>query len=229
MARQKYHDRLARLRGNVGAMADLVVERYRLSVDVLESGDSRTAERVIDGDDELNAWYLDIEGDCVELIGQYEALASDLRCIASSFKIVTDLERIGDLSTNLAAYGQESNGSLPERIPITSIASTAGEMVEDAMEAYTKQNADLARAVVERDDELDDACRRASEKIVRELVAASRTAGKPATSADNIDDRIESVTRALLTIRDLERVGDHAVNICARTVYMLENDTELIY
>lgn len=234
MPRREYDDRLALLRGDVGAMADLVVDRYETAVDVLESGDAMAAQEVIDGDGELNDWYLDIEADCIELIGQYEALAGDLRCIASSFKIVTDLERIGDLATNLAAYGRSSDGSLGETIPITSIASTAGEMVEDAMEAYTKQNAELAREVVDRDDELDEACRAASEAVVRELVAASQSAEPAALGVtppedDDIDDRTESVTRALLTIRDLERVGDHAVNICARTVYMLENDTELIY
>ena len=212
-------------------MADLVVDRYEIAVEVLESGEPQAANRVIDGDNELNDWYLDIEANCMELIGRHEPLAGDLRCIASSFKIVTDLERISDLATNLAAYGRESNGSLGETIPITSIAATAGGMVEDAMEAYTKQDADLARAVVARDDELDTACRRASEAVVRELVAASRSESPEALSADrsDIDDRIEHVMRAQLTLRDLERVGDHAVNICARTVYMLENDTGLIY
>ena len=225
MVKREYHDRLARLRGDVGAMADLVADRYGAAVSVLDSGDAQVATRVIDGDEELNEWYLDIERDCVELIGRHEPLAGDLRCIVASFKIVTDLERVGDFATNLAAYGRDSGGAVEETIPVGEIATTAGEMLEEAMTAYTRQDAELARTVVNDDDDLDDACRAASEAVVRELVATSRAT----ETSDTVDKRIEGVTRALLTIRDIERVGDHAVNIAARTVYMLETDTELIY
>ncbi|MFC6722208.1 phosphate signaling complex protein PhoU [Halobacteriaceae archaeon SHR40] len=220
MPRTSYQDELATLRGEVGAMADLTLDRYWEAVEVLESGDPQQAQRIIDGDTELNDWYLDIERECIDLIALQQPLASDLRFVASSFKIVTDLERIGDLACNLAEYGRELGGTTD--VDVEPIARLAGEMVEAAMAAYTTADADTARSVVVRDEQLDGQCKRASETIVRQLVTDG-------VGAEPIDQRLQRVSRLLVTIRDIERVGDHAVNIAARTQYMIENDDDLIY
>jgi len=94
-------------------------------------------------------------------------------------------------------------------------------MVEEAMAAYAVSDVDAAREVAAKDDELDEQCRQASEAIVRTLLTAD--------SGIDVEAELENVSRTLLTIRDIERVGDHAVNICARTLYMVDNDDELIY
>jgi len=221
MPRNSYQDRLEQLRGEVGAMGDLTQERYEGAVSVLDSGEAETARRIIEGDEELNEWYLDIEGECIELIALQQPVASDLRFIASSFKIVTDLERIGDLATNLAGYGRAADGEIFDAVDIDQLATTAGEMVEEAMAAYAVDDIDAAREVAAKDDELDEQCRQASEAIVRTLLTAD--------SGIDVEAELENVSRTLLTIRDIERVGDHAVNICARTLYMVDNDDELIY
>jgi phosphate transport system protein len=220
MPRTSYQDELATLRGEVGAMADLSLDRYWEAVEVLETGDSEQARRIIDSDGELNEWYLDIERECIDLIALQQPLASDLRFVASSFKIVTDLERIGDLACNLADYGREFDGEF--EIDLEPIARLAGEMVDDAMASYTRQNAEIARSVAARDEQLDEHCKRASETIVRQLVTDT-------VGAEPIEQRLQRVFRLLVTIRDIERVGDHAVNISARTHYMIENDDDLIY
>ena len=220
MPRTSYQDELATLRGEVGAMADLSLDRYWEAVEVLQTGDPEQARRIIDSDDELNEWYLDIERECIDLIALQQPLASDLRFVASSFKIVTDLERIGDLACNLAEYGRELDGSI--EIDVEPIARLAGEMVEDAMAAYTRHDAETARSVAARDEQLDEQCKRASETIVRQLMTG-------AVGAEPIEQRLQRVSRLLVTIRDIERVGDHAVNISARTQYMIENDDDLIY
>lgn len=222
MARNSYRDRLDRLRGEVGAMADVALDRYREAVSVLETGDPETARRVIDGDEELNDWYLDIERECIDLFALQQPVASDLRFVASSFKIVTDIERIGDLATNLASYGRDAGGDFSDQVAVEPIADSAGSMVADAMDAYTRGDAAAARTVAARDEQLDEQCKHASETVVRELMTTR-------IARDNLDERLERATRALLTIRDLERVGDHAVNVCARTLYMTETDDGLIY
>jgi phosphate transport system protein len=222
MPRERYQDQLWELRGEVAALGDLVLDRYEMAVAVLDSGDPTIAARVIDGDAEINDWYLDIEARCTELIALQQPVAGDLRFITASFKILTDLERVGDLATNLAGYGQVADGELLAAVDITPIAEAAGEMVADSMDAYARDDTDAARQVAARDDELDRNCQAASETVVRELLTAS---GEQA----DIDPMLDRLSRALLTVRDLERVGDHAVNICARTVYMAENDDELIY
>ena len=222
MPRNAYQKRLDALRGDVGAMADLTLDRYEGAVSVLSSGDPDDARAIIEGDDEINEWYLDLENDCIELLALQQPVASDLRFVASSFKIATDLERVGDLATNLARYGRDTEGELFAAVDATSIATEAGEMVADAMDAYARNDAQAARAVAARDDDLDEQCRQASDTVVRRLMVMSDQNG-------DLDATLQNVTRALLTIRDLERVGDHAVNIAARTLYMVENDDELIY
>lgn len=222
MTRENYQDQLEDLRAAVDAMAETTLERYTDAVEILESGADDDAARIIDGDEEINRWYLDIENDCIQLLARQQPVAGDLRFIASTFKIVTDLERIGDLATNLAAYGRDADGRMPRVEELTDIAGVAGEMVADAMDAYTTEDPAAARAVAGRDDDLDRRCRRASEDVVRELVRAR-------VEDIGLEPMVEDASQALLTIRDTERVGDHAVNICARTLYMIESDEELIY
>lgn len=221
MPRENYEDRLAALRADVTAMARTALDRYETALDVLETGDTEQAQRVIEGDHELNQRYLDIESDCIELLALQQPVAGDLRFIASSFKIVTDIERVGDLATNLARYGREAGGGLD--IHATPIGTTAGDMFEEAMAAYTDDDAEAARAIATRDDTLDEECRATTEAVVRDLMTTR------AWEPEEVEQRLQNASRELLTVRDIERVGDHAVNICARTLYMLEYDDDLIY
>ena len=103
MSRTEYRRQLDGLRADVLEMSELVRERLRWSLDAYETKDDDLAERVITGDHEVNELYLELEGDCIELLALQQPVAGDLRFIASSFKIITDLERIGDLAVNLAA------------------------------------------------------------------------------------------------------------------------------
>jgi phosphate transport system protein len=104
-----------------------------------------------------------------------------------------------------------------------SIGTRAHDMVEAAMNAYASDDAAASRTVADQDEELDQLCERASETVVRDLLERELDSG------EDIEVLMTDVSRLLLTIRDLERVGDHAVNIAARTVYMVENDASLIY
>jgi len=223
MARNSFQNRLDALSGQVAAMGDRALEQYNDAVSVLESGDETAAETIIDNDAALNDWYLDIESECIELLALQQPVASDLRFVASSFKIATDLERIGDLATNLAEYGAESGGELPADLDIQSIATGAGEMVEAALDAYAKADAQRARSIAAMDETLDAQCKDASETVVRGLLQRENAPGTA------IEPTLNTASSALLVIRDLERVGDHAVNICARTVYMVDHDDGLLY
>jgi len=221
MTRETYAAKLELLRDDVTEMAGLALDRYETALQVLETGNDQQARQVIEGDHELNQRYLDIESDCIELLALQQPVASDLRFIASSFKIITDIERIGDLATNLARYGSEAGGGLD--IHATPIGTTAGEMVEEAMAAYADDDAEAARAIATRDDALDERCRETTEAVIRDLMTTR------AWAADEVGQRLQRASRELLTVRDIERVGDHAVNICARTLYMVEFDDDLIY
>jgi len=226
MARESYQEKLEALRDDVLYMSELVLERLRLGVDALEQKDEELAWEVIDGDDEINQLYLDLESECVDLLALQQPVASDLRFIAASFKIITDLERIGDLATNLGEYSIEAQRDVYPEVDIQAVADETIDMVQAAMEAYEREDAEACYTIADRDDAVDDQCERASETVVRDLIEHEVDAD---TDDTEVEQLMADVSRMLLTIRDLERVGDHAVNIAARTLYMVENDDDLIY
>ena len=226
MARKDYQQKLDDLRDDVLYMSELVLERLRDGLDALDRKDEDLARDVIEGDHEINQLYLDLEQDCIDLLALQQPVAGDLRFIASSFKIITDLERIGDLATNLAGYAEDAEQDRYPDVDIQSIGDQVIQMVEDTMTAFAEEDVDACREISARDDDIDALCERASQTVVRDLI--EREVGTDADS-DEIETLLQDVSRLLLTIRDLERVGDHAVNIAARTLYMVESDDELIY
>lgn len=222
MTREQYQDRLEDLRADVLYMSELVGNRLRHALDALSRRDATAAREVIDGDETINRQYRELEAECIGLIARQQPVAGDLRFIAASFKILTDLERIGDLATNLAAYAAEADQDVFTDVEVQQIGATTLAMLDAATAAYGDAEVDLCWAVARRDDELDEMCESASDAIVRELI----------DSVDLTEDEIAAimpeVRRLLLTIRDLERVGDHVVNVAARALYMVENDDELL-
>ena len=225
MARQSYREQLDELEEDVLYMSEVVLERLRLSLDALERKDEDLAWEVIDGDDEINRMYLDLEQDCIDLLALQQPVASDLRFIAATFKIITDLERVGDLATNIGEYTLDANRDVFPEVDVQEIGTITLDMIEEAMEAYATEDTELCRGIAAGDDDLDALCERASETVVRDLIERELES----TDDEDIERLLQDVSRLLLTVRDLERVGDHAVNICARTLYMVENDDELIY
>jgi phosphate transport system protein len=204
-------------------MSDLVLDQYDLALETVETGEVDLAERVADRDHEVNRLYLDLESDCIDLFALQQPVASDLRFVASSFKILTDLERIGDLATNLADYAGDTGADRFPAVDVQAIGTFAGEMVSDAMAAYESDDVAACREIAARDDELDERCATAGQSIIADLLETD------ASADDEADAVLDDATRLMLILRDLERVGDHAVNVCARTLYMAEGSDELIY
>jgi len=224
MPREEYRDQLDALREAVLELSELVLDRFRQALAALDGGDASLAREVVEGDAEINRRYLDLEGACVDLLALQQPVAGDLRLVVASFKILTDLERIADLATNLAGYALEMDREIAPDVDLQRIGALTVAMVEDAMAAYADEDPDACHEIAARDDEVDERCERASELIVRDLIEREFVADdRP------IEALLGDVSRHLLTIRDLERVGDHAVNVAARTLYAVENDDELIY
>jgi phosphate transport system protein len=223
MPRAEYQSRLESLREDVLYMSELVAERLRMGLDALEQKDEELAREVIEGDAEVNEMYLELEGECIDLVALQQPVASDLRLVASSFKIITDLERIADLATNLGGYTLDAEQDVFPDVDVQRIGEETLEMLDLAMSAYERQDTDACFEVADRDEDVDDLCSAASEVVVRDLIESELD-----DNAD-VETTMQEVSRLLLTIRDLERVGDHAVNIAARTLYMVENDDSLLY
>jgi phosphate transport system protein len=225
MPRREYQESLEELRLDVQRLGELVLEQLDQSLSALEHTDLEAAKSVIEGDDEINQRYLELESTCIDLFALQQPVASDLRFVAASFKIITDLERIGDLAANLGRYTLTADRQPTSDVALYDIGTAARRLVADALDAYGAENVALCHRIAERDDEIDSLCHSASERVVRDLIERKATAEDPWSVEQVLDD----VSIVLLTIRDLERVADHGVNIAARTLYLVENDPELIY
>ena len=223
MPREEYQTQLATLGENVRSMGEAVTNRLDTSIEALVRSDTELAQQVVEGDSAVNETYLELEGQCVDLLALQQPVAGDLRFVIASFKIITDLERIGDLATNLGEYTLEADREAFPAVDLRGIGAVASEMVTEAMAAYEAEDAWACHEVAALDDELDELCERASTVVVRELLETD-TPGRTET-----DHLMEEVFWLSLAIRDLERVGDHAVNISARTLYMTDSDPALIY
>lgn len=224
MPRDEYQQTLDDLRGNVRSFGGDALVQLDRGLTALTGGDRDLAESVVAGDEALNDRYLALESDCIELFALQQPVASDLRFVAASFKVLTDVERVGDLAANLGRYALAADRTGPADVDVDAIGTVARDQVEAALDAYADEDAEACRAVAARDDELDTLCQNASERVVRELV--EHEAGEDAWA---LERTLDDVSRVLLTVRDLERVGDHAVNIAARTLYAVESDPELVY
>ena len=227
VTRETYQQSLDQLEVDVLEMGTLVLDRFEQALESLESGDEELAENVIEGDQDINERYLELERRCVDLYALQQPVASDLRFVTASFKIITDLERIGDLASNLASYALAADRTTVSTVEPTDIGTAAHELVGDALEAYESEDAYSCHRIAERDDMIDAHCQNASHQIVRELIERRGSNGEP--SAWDVEVMMDDVSRVLLTIRDIERVADHGVNIAARTLYLVEDDPQLIY
>jgi phosphate transport system protein len=224
VTRETFERQLDELESAVLELGEAVTVRLRRAVTAIERHDRQLARTVLEGDHEINERYLALESDCIDLFALQQPVAGDLRFVAASFKILTDLERIADLAANLGSYVVDlRTDSLPE-VELVDIGQLAGDMLEDALSAFVTGDPDRCHHVAERDDELDARCERAADRIIRDLVERD-----PLVSGVDTERLLAQVHRLLLMIRDLERVGDHAVNIAARTLYMVEGDDRLLY
>ncbi len=194
-------------------MGGLVERQIAEAVESLVKRDSDQAREIIARDAEVN--HMDIECDdrCIRLLALHQPAASDLRFITTGLKITTDLERIGDNAVNICERVLELNDEpqLKPYIDIPRMATVAQSMVNDSLDAFMRGDTELARAVIARDDEVDDL----QHQIYRELL--SYMAEDPKL--------IARATKILFVSKYLERIADHATNIAEMVVFMVMGKT----
>jgi phosphate transport system protein len=210
MARH-FHDELEALKQTLLAMGALVEDQIRRVMRALVERDSDLAQDVIDRDRQVNAYDVEVDEKCVELLALYQPAAGDLRFITTAMKIVTDLERIGDQAVNIAQRALELNREpqLKPYIDLPRMADNAQRMVKESLDAFVARDTGLARRVCAEDSTVDDL----KEQIFRELLTFMME--DPRT--------IPRAIRLIFISRFLERVADHATNIAEMVVYMVES------
>ena len=201
---------IERLKKKLLALCAQVDQQLRQAVKSIKDRDAALARRVIENDYRIDQDEVDVEEECLKILALYQPVAIDLRFIVTALKINNDLERIGDLSVNIA----ERSEFLAHQDPIDApfdfdlMAEKAQEMLRKSIDALVNIDTDLAHAVCEMDDEVD-----AINKEMYDLVKRSIL---------NRPEFIEMLIHLLSVSRHLERVGDHATNIAEDVIYMAE-------
>ena len=138
-------------------MGGIAEEQVRLAVKGLVDRDHDLIDRVLVGDEPLNALHIEIDNRCFTLLALYQPMAADLRTIVAAVKINTDLERVGDLAVNIAEAARRyaSHPPVKKLIDIPRMATIAQTMLRDALDAFVRRDIDLAQQVLNEDDRLD--------------------------------------------------------------------------
>lgn len=223
MVRESYKQQLERLTKSVQEMGAKVLEGLDLGLKAMREQDRELAESLDAWDDSVDELNLAIERECMDLLALQQPVAIDLRLITSVFKIITDLERAADLAVNVGQYGMDiAVFVLVSRDDLTQLGEFARAMLSDAVDIFVTRDVERARELIKRDEQMDQHCWQLRRKVLAKLLDLARQAHSPREAKEFVDD----VIPVLWSIRDLERVGDHAVNICERTLYMVTGRKE---
>ena len=192
------------------AMGGLVEDQIRRVMRALLERDDVLAQEVIDRDQQVNAYDVEVDETCVSLLALHQPAAGDLRFITTAMKIVTDLERIGDQAVNIAQRVLELNREpqLKPYIDLPRMAEKAQHMVKESLDAFVARDTELARKVCAEDADVDAL----KEQLFRELLTFMMEDPKT----------IPRAIRLILISRFMERVADHATNIAEMVIYLVD-------
>lgn len=205
----QYDEEMTRLTDQVVLMGQTVQEMITESVRSFAERDVELADRTIRRDHEVNRLEVETDELCIRMLARRQPVASDLRYITIAMKLVTDLERMGDLCVNICERAIELSQSPPLEMPeaLPRMAQAAESMVRQALDAFINRNEDLARTVITQ-DRIVNACHA---QVFRDLLSRMTT---DAGTTDRAT-RIQSIAKYL------ERIGDHATNVAEMAVFLV--------
>jgi phosphate transport system protein len=208
---RRFNEDLERVRSKVLAMGGLVEQQLSGALSALFDGDSKLGEAVARGDHKVNAMEVSIDEECSRILATRAPAAGDLRAIVATIKTITDLERIGDecekIANIAARLASEENRPTDHYRAVKHLGRIAQVMVHDTLDAFARLDAELAVRTARSDRMVDEEY----EAIQRQCITFMME-----------DPRL--IRRALdlmWVVRALERVGDHAKNVCEYVIYMV--------
>ncbi|MEA3342041.1 MAG: phosphate signaling complex protein PhoU [Chloroflexota bacterium] len=207
-ARESFDRKLQELRDNILHLGEITKTAIDLSIQALKEQDKNLARQVIAGDEEINDERYDLEEECLRLIATQQPTAGDLRAIVAAIHIVTELERMGDYASGIAelAIRLADKPHLKPLIDVPHMTRINQEMIDASLEAYFKNDPELAIETAKRDAEIDQLY----DQIYRELLTYMLEDPKNITRA----------THLLWVAHKLERIADRVTNICERVIFM---------
>ena len=207
---REYEQELQKLREQILLMGAKVEDMIVGSIRALLERDSELARRMIETDHQVNRLEVETDELCLRILALRQPVASDLRFITIALKLVTDLERIGDLAVNTCERVVELNQEPPLKpyVDLPRMAESARGMVRDALDAFVAADVERANRVIEADRTVDAYYAQIFRELLTYMMEDSRN--------------IFRATRVQSIAKYLERIGDHATNLAEMVVFMVK-------
>ncbi len=192
---------------NIIKMTSMIDEGMEKALSALKTRDVQAAQEVVNYDEQINHIRYEIEAECLRVLATQNPMATDLRRVVSAMHISNELERIGDHAAGIARLVErmENEDEIDSLHKLPKMTKRAREMLNESIQAFVNNDAQAAEAMLHRDDKLD----KQYNKLVRESLEEMRD-----------DDYIRRATYLIWVGHNLERIGDRAINIAERVIFM---------
>ena len=208
----QFNAEMQTLRNHVMSMGGLVEQQIISAVDALQNLDAEAADKVIRGDHKVNAMEVRIDEECTRILARRQPTASDLRMVVAVIKTITDLERIGDEAEKvayMAVHMSEQAGRYqPRYAGVQHLAKHVSTMVHETLDAFARLDVGAALKVLKDDEVVDAEYQMFMRQMITYMMEDPRT--------------ISEVLDIVWAARALERIGDHAKNICEYVIYLVK-------
>lgn len=216
MTRENFINKISDVKNKVLEMGALVDKTIEDVATALITQNLDLANQICENDNVIDQLDIEIEKECMMLLALQQPLAKDLRTVASALKIITDLERMGDNAVNIAEIILEIGKEpfIKPLVDIPKMVEVTQEMIKMSLDAFVKEDAELAYKAAMLDEEVDSLY----EKVVNDILGII---------AEN-KSLIKQGTKLMFIGRYLERIADHSTNICERTIFMISGELKEI-
>ncbi len=205
-----FDEDLKALKERLLRMGSLAEEMIRKTVKALFERSPALTQEVFELEKLVNALHVEVDDRCIKLLALHQPMAVDLRTITAAMRINNDLERIGDQAVNVGQtcfYHLFKETPVPQVTMISRMAEIGQKMLKDSLDAFSTKDVELAKAVMEQDEEEDNLKRKAITELI-ELIQKD-----PSHSVQFVD--------LILLAKNMERIGDHATNIAEDVIFMV--------
>jgi len=209
--RERYtHEQLHLLRDKILLLGGKTEAAVKNAMRALTTRDSEIAAAVMHDDKIIDQMELEIDRLCIDILASQQPTSHDLRLVVSVAKITPILERIADHASSIAEASLILNNEpqIDSYIDFSLMAEVAGDMLKQALDAFTAEDAETSRAVIRRDKQIDDCYRRVFDELIEMMI-------------DN-PSATTSAAHLLFVAKHLERIGDYVKDICELNVYLRE-------
>ena len=212
MSRKTFTQEMQEVKDDLLLLSSMVEEAVMNSAEALKNNDLESARQILLKDNFINRKRFEIEYSIMVLIATQQPIAHDLRRLAASLDVCTELERMGDYAKGIAKINIRSEGlSLPRMLrDIYYMAEKAVDMLHRAMTTFADEDLQTATAIIQEDDEIDECYSKLYNEAIQSVLGDARN--------------IERANYVIWAAHNLERLGDRVTNICERVVYIVTGE-----